>query len=111
MKKPDYRTNPVKNTWAEVISRNKALQIREFDLEFSHLTKMKPEIAILLQELYAATEKAMVSGKVHPVEVIGAFAMQMHALHRQFTDLMIKPFDEKGNEIPENVKLMEPQGN
>ena len=68
---------------------------------------MKPEIDILLQELYAATEKAMVSGKVHPVEVIGAFAMQMHALHRQFTDLMIKPFDEKGNEVPENVKQMD----
>jgi hypothetical protein len=72
---------------------------------------MNPHISILLQEIYAATDKAMSSGKVHPVEIVGAVEMQLHALHRQFTDRMIKPFDEKGNEVPENVKPMELQGN
>jgi hypothetical protein len=72
---------------------------------------MNPVIAILLQEIYAATDKAMATGTVHPVEIIGAVEMQLHALHRQFTDRMIKPFDEQGNEVPQNVQPMAPAGN
>jgi hypothetical protein len=72
---------------------------------------MNPQIAILLQEIYAATDKAMASGKVHPVEIVGAVEMQLHALHRQFTDRMIKPFDEKGNEVVEPATNVTSIGN
>jgi hypothetical protein len=72
---------------------------------------MNPHIAILLQEIYAATDKAMATGQVHPVEIIGAVEMQLHALHRQFTDQMIKAFPTEGTEVPPNVTPMKSDGN
>jgi hypothetical protein len=61
---------------------------------------VKPELDILFKELYAACDKALCSGNVHPVEVLGALSMQVHAFHRQCTDRMLKPFEQPANVQP-----------